>query len=900
MSLHDLRCDPQDVAGLQQEILRRDKIINALVHQVERSFNSHDTDYALLQNTLALEEKVRIRTDQLKKSVETLELFIANASVGILFIQDHVMLRHNRKFAEIFGFSAQEAIGQSARILFRLDEEYLQAIQVASPLLLDTKPFHTELYMRHQDGSDLWINVMGYVNNAKESDRSTIWFLENRTDVKRADEALRHSHDELEKRVHDRTEALSQQLHFIKQLIEAIPGPFFYKDAKARYLGCNTAFEALTGQSEKELTGKTAYDIASADLADIYLAADHELLSKPGFKIYESQFILASGEVRDMMFHKATITRHDGTIDGIVGLMLDITERKRMEEKLRQAATVFESSAEGVMITKPDGSIIAVNRAFTEITGYPESEVLGKNPRMLQSGRNSKHFYREMWGCIARDDRWLGEVWNRRKNGEIFPEWLSITTVRDKSGIPVNYVATFSDITHIKQNEDRIHLLAYSDQLTKLPNRRLLIDRLLHALASSARSKHHGALFLIDLDDFKYLNDSRGHDVGDRLLQQVAERLSRCVREADTVARFGGDEFVVMLEELSNNVLEATNQIRTAGEHILAVLNEPYLLEDCLHHSTPSIGVTLFGEADNSVDQLLKQADLAMYQAKGSGRNTLRFFDPEMQKVVSLRVSMESDLRAGLKNQQFILHYQPQMNHLNQVIGAEALVRWMHPQRGMVPPVEFIPLAEETELILPLGSWVLTSACHQLSAWAKHPETAQLGMAVNVSARQFRQESFITQVMAALDISGADPVKLKLEITESLLLEDVQAVISKMTVLKARGVCFSLDDFGTGYSSLTYLKRLPLDQLKIDQSFVRDVLIDQNDAAIARTIVALAHSLELGVIAEGVETEAQLLFLASIGCHAYQGFLYSKPLPIEEFMAFLKANQANQSAFNFD
>jgi diguanylate cyclase (GGDEF)-like protein/PAS domain S-box-containing protein len=593
------------------------------------------------------------------------------------------------------------------------------------------------------------------------------------------------------------------------------------------------------------------------------------------------------------MFHKATFTRPDGTVGGVVGLILDITERKRMEDNLRQAATVFENSAEGVIITQTDGSIIAVNRAFTEITGYAKSEAIGQNPRILQSGRHSKDFYREMWGKVTRDGRWQGEVWNRRKFGEIYPEWLSISTVRDKDGLVTNYVATFSDITYQKQNEERIQQLAFSDPLTKLPNRRLLLDRLQHALATSSRNNRQGALFFIDLDEFKDLNDTRGHDIGDLLLQQVAERLANCVREGDTVARFGGDEFVVILENLSEIVMDATNQVKLAGEKFLVRLNEPYMLEEYQHSSTPSIGVTLFGNNDSSVDQLLKQADLAMYQAKRSGRNSLRFFDPKMQTAVSARVAMEADLRYGLKKSQFIIHYQPQVDHRGHVLGAEALIRWMHPQRGMVFPAEFIPLVEGTELILPLGSWVLATACNQLSAWAKQPETSHLTMAVNVSARQFRQQDFVSQVMVALDGSGADPVKLKLEITESLLLEDVHEIITKMTALKARGVCFSLDDFGTGYSSLTYLKRLPLDQLKIDQSFVQDVLVDQNDAAIARTIVALAQCLDLAIIAEGVETEDQRLFLASIGCYAYQGYLFSKPLPIDEFESYLHKTECS-------
>ena len=700
--------------------------------------------------------------------------------------------------------------------------------------------------------------------------------------------ALQQAYGEMEARVAQRTAELSQQLSFQQQLIESIPGPVFYKDAQARYLGCNSAYEILIGHPISELIGKTAHDIFPAPLADQYLASDREILDHPGSRIYESQIRNATNTMRDVMLHKATFTRPDGSVGGLVGLMLDITERKRMEDGLRQAATVFDNSAEGVIISTPNGSIISVNRAFTEITGYAQSDVIGCNPRLFQSGRHDADFYRAMWDSLAHNGRWQGEIWNQRKNGEAFPEWLSINAVHDQLGRLTNYVATFSDITYQKQAEERIERLAFTDPLTCLPNRRLLLDRLEHALVVSSRNKRHGALFFIDLDDFKRLNDTRGHYVGDLLLKQVAQRITDCLREGDTVARLGGDEFVVMLEDLSDKALEATSYAELVGAKILATLNQPYLLQGAPHHSTPSIGVTLFGDPPNSLEELLKQADLAMYQAKASGRNALRFFDPEMQAVVAARVALEADLRQGLLNQQLTLYYQPQVDDTKGVTGAEALVRWIHPERGLVSPAEFIPLAEETGLILPLGSWVLETACAQLSAWGKRPEMAHLTLAVNVSAHQFRQQNFVEEVLAVLNFYETNPVKLKLELTESLLLNDVEDIIAKMNALKSSGVCFSLDDFGTGYSSLSYLKRLPLDQLKIDQSFVRDVLEDPNDAAIARTIVALAHSLGMGVIAEGVETQAQLRFLASHGCHAYQGYLFSRPVPLDKFEQFVR------------
>ncbi len=833
-------------------------------------------------------EERRQAQEQLKAALRELGAIMDNASVGILLTRDRKIRRHNRKFGEMFGFSESHAIGQPGHVLYRSGEEYDELGRLAGPLLSAAKPFQTELYMRRQDGTDLWINLIGYVSNPDQPAEGTIWLLEDRTAYKRADEALRRSHDELEERVSERTAELSQQLHFQQQLIEAIPSPVFYKDAKVRYLGCNSAFEAFIGRPASELIGMTPHDIAPPELADKYVAADRELLDKPGSQIYESQARCANGEMRDVMFHKAAFTRPDGTAAGLVGVMLDITERKRLEDNLRQAATVFESSAEGVTITKPDGAIIAVNRAFTEITGYEESEVLGLNPRLLQSGRHDKTFYREMWASLFSTGRWRGEIWNRRKCGELYPEWLSIAAVHDKQGRLTNYVATFSDITQHKRTEEQIRLLAFSDPLTGLPNRRLLLDRLQHALAASARNKRHGALFFIDLDDFKDLNDTLGHDKGDLLLQQVARRLAGCIRESDTVARLGGDEFVVMLEDLDEKLLEAIGRADSVGEKILSALNQPYMLGETKHHSTPSIGVTLFGDQHTSVEELLKQADLAMYQAKKSGRNALRFFDPEMQTVVAARVAMEADLRQGIEKNQFVLHYQPQVDRIGRTTGVEALIRWNHPQRGIVLPAEFIPLAEDTGLILPLGLWALDKACAQLNAWARRPETAHLTMAVNVSAQQFRQRDFYGQVLAALDGNNADPRKLKLELTESLLLDNVEEIITKMTALKEQKVGFSLDDFGTGYSSLSYLKRLPLDQIKIDQSFVRDVLFDPNDAAIARTIVALAHTLGLPVIAEGVETEEQLLFLASIGCHAYQGYLFSRPLLPEAFEEFAR------------
>jgi diguanylate cyclase (GGDEF)-like protein/PAS domain S-box-containing protein len=570
-----------------------------------------------------------------------------------------------------------------------------------------------------------------------------------------------------------------------------------------------------------------------------------------------------------------------------IATVSDISAHKQAEAELRVAATAFES-LESMIITDANEVILKVNKAFTQITGYDQHEAVGQTPKMLKSGRHGDAFYQAMWEGINRNKHWQGEMWDRRKNGEIFPLWLAITAVLDEKGGTTNYVGVFSDITQHKQAQARIELLAFSDPLTELPNRRLLMDRLHQALTASARLGRCGALLLIDLDNFKTLNDTLGHDKGDLLLQQVAQRLTTCVRESDTVARLGGDEFVVMLEGLAEYPEQAASQAEAVGEKILAALNQPYLLGDFENRSTPSIGVTLFNGHQSSIEELLKWADLAMYQAKAAGRNTLRFFDPAMQAVVTARAALEVELREAVSHQQFILYYQPQVDADGRTIGAEALVRWQHPERGMVSPAEFIPLAEDTGLIMSLGNWVLETACTQLARWADQPQMAHLTVAVNVSARQFRNKDFVGQVMAALDHSGADPYRLKMELTESLLLDGMEETIEKMNTLKAMGVSFSLDDFGTGYSSLAYLKRLPLFQLKIDQSFVRDILTDPNDAAICRTVIALAQSLGLAVIAEGVESEAQRDFLAGQGCRAYQGYLFGRPLPADGFEAYVK------------
>ena len=670
-------------------------------------------------------------------------------------------------------------------------------------------------------------------------------------------------------------------------------------DSLGNIVGWNRQAEVIFGYPEQEVVGQPLTQLIPHRHRDSHLRGMHRVLgggeSRVTGKAFETEGLRKDGT--EFPIELSLANWEVGDRRYVSGTIRDISERVSAEHHLRVAATTFEAQ-DGVTITDANKTILRVNRAFSEITGYSADEAVGQTPHMLSSGRHDVSFYETMWDSLVRTGSWQGEIWNRRKNGEEFPEWLSITAVRDSNGEVTNYVGTFADITERKAAENEIAQLAFYDHLTGLPNRRLLLDRLRHALAGCARNGRYGALLFFDLDNFKILNDTLGHDVGDQLLVEVASRLKSCVRQSDTVARLGGDEFVVVLEDLDGSEGDqlAAMQAEALAVKTQAMLGQPYLLDISVngeargkrsHHCSSSIGITLFDGMPVTVEELMKRADTAMYQAKALGRNTLRFFDPAMQAVVTAHAALEADLRKAIAEQQFLVHYQAQVDSSGHVIGAEALVRWQHPTRGLVHPGEFIPLAEDTGLIQTLGHWVLETVCRQLAIWAKRPETAHLTLAVNVSAHQFRRKDFVDEVLAAIADTGVNPQRLKLELTETQLVHNVQEIIEKMQVLKAAGIGFSLDDFGTGYSSLTYLKRMPLEQLKIDQSFVRDVLMDTSDAAIARTVVALARTLGLGVIAEGVETGLQRDFLARSGCHAYQGFYFSHPLPLNEFEHFV-------------
>lgn len=676
-------------------------------------------------------------------------------------------------------------------------------------------------------------------------------------------------------------EVVKQAYDFRKSLIEATQDGYWLMDANGFLLEVNQAYSRLSGYAVEELLGMHVSQLEMLEPEDGAKLSVAKVIEQGG-GLFETRNRHKDGHAIVLEMSITCLSEKQQ----FVAFCHDISSRKRAEEMMRVAAVAFETH-EAIMITDADANIIRVNQAFQDITGFGAEEVIGKNPRILSSGRQDKAFYADMWQQLLRNGSWTGEIWDRRKSGQIYPKWLTITAVRDNCGKVSEYVAIFSDITARKRAEEEIRNLAFYDALTRLPNRRLLMDRLRTALSVSARNNQFGAVLFLDMDRFKNLNDTLGHDFGDLLLTVVAERIQACVREVDTVARLGGDEFVILIEGLGEIADKATQKVSFIAEKIRTSLSEPYPLRGNLHHSSPSIGVCLYRDNEESADTLLKHADMAMYQAKDSGRNAVRFLDPAMQRAVEARAALEVDLRRALPNRELRLYYQIQVDSSLRAMGAEALVRWAHPIRGLVPPAQFIPIAEESSLILDIGGWVLETACRQLGEWAADEKTQHLILAVNVSALQFRQADFVGNIAGYLRKYGINASRLKLELTESVVLNDVNDVVAKMHELKALGIRLSMDDFGTGYSSLAHLKKLPLDQLKIDQSFVRDIATDANDARMVQAIIDMAQNFNLNVIAEGVETEAQLAYLQQQGCMAYQGYYFSRPVPIAEFMKLI-------------
>jgi diguanylate cyclase (GGDEF)-like protein/PAS domain S-box-containing protein len=658
-------------------------------------------------------------------------------------------------------------------------------------------------------------------------------------------------------------------------------------------LRCNAEFADIVGYPREEVRGLMFQEITPDEDCALCISSFQRLWTGASDALsLEVRLVRKDGSLTWTKFTVSLLRDREGWPSHLLA-HVEAIQKIKVPEPVQEAQaphtpvrenryrSAFETSPDGVLIARAeDGKIVDANPAFLQIMHLNLEEVIGHTSLELDmwadegDGRKVAEGLSEEAGC--RDL----EVRLRRKNGEVFWAQLS-ASFTEVEGEPC-VISYIRDVSVAKADEEKIRNLAFYDTLTGLPNRRLLWERLRQALVSSIRSSSKHALLFVDLDGFKSLNDTLGHHIGDLLLQETGRRIQNCVREVDTVARLGGDEFVIILEDLSQIPEIAAAQARTVGGKILGAIDQPFLLDGRECHTTSSMGITVFGNQNESTNEVLQQADIAMYQAKAAGRNAMFFFAPALQASVNARVALERDLRLAIRENQFALFYQPQLDR-GLLTGAEALLRWRHPSRGLVSPQEFVPLAEETGLIFPLGSWVLETACIQLAHWADRKEGQHLSIAVNVSAREFRQPKFVDYVLAALDRTGANPKNLKIELSESMFGENVEDVIAKMIKLKSHGVCFSLEDFGTGYSSMTYLKRLPLDQIKIDRAFVGEILRDPISSAVAQAIISFGKAMGLSVIAEGVETEEQRAFLAKLGCHSFQGYLFSHPLPLGEF-----------------
>ncbi|MFZ5467764.1 MAG: EAL domain-containing protein [Pseudomonadota bacterium] len=681
---------------------------------------------------------------------------------------------------------------------------------------------------------------------------------------------------------------LRETQDMLRLVINTIPHAVFWKDRDSRYLGGNESFARSAGlRCAEDLVGKRDEDLAWREQAEFYQRDDAQIMASGTARYnYAEPQTTPDGRLIWLETSKVPLRDAQGKVFGVLGIYQDVSERHLGEAKLRQAAAVFENTREGVIITDAKGQIVAVNRAFTEITQYAPEEVLGHSPSLLKSGRHGQDFYQSLWNTLRAQGHWQGEIWNRRKDGELYPELLTISSVLDDEGGVTHYVAVFADISQLKRSEEQLTQLAHYDQLTGLPNRLLLQSRLDHSLDRAYREQRKVAVMFLDLDRFKNVNDSLGHPAGDELLTLIAHRLQGRLREEDTLARLGGDEFVLVLEDLRN----PDEAARIALEIIELLSQGPFRLGSGHEvYIGASIGISFYPGDGQDPMELIRNADAAMYQAKMAGRNTYRFYTEELTRKAQQRLSLETRLRQALETDELTVFYQPQIDLASgRMVGMEALARWRHPDEGLISPAQFIPLAEESGLIVPLGEQVLRKAMTQARSWHLGGH-AGLRMAVNLSSRQFQQPDLSGQLLALLEETGLDPGCLELEITESMLLEQGPGALRTLERIRSLGISLSIDDFGTGYSSLSYLKRLPVHKLKIDQSFVRGIPDDPRDMEIAATIIAMARNLRLEVLAEGVETEAQLAYLRSRGCDMAQGYYFSPPVPAEQLGPMLAA-----------
>jgi len=812
------------------------------------------TDFYRLAGDLAqARQESETRAEELRSILDASPL-----TIGL--VRNRCLISVNRSFERMFGYPVESVLGKSVEPYYLSPQAFEEFGQRLYPAIADGSVAMFEQQFRDAGGRVFWTRFYGRMLDPQRPDKGTVVIIEDISERKAAEAAREES------------EERHRQMFLGNASMMLVIDP-----ESGTVVDANPAACAFYGYPIESFRGRSLRDITTLPEHEHRRVIQGVLRNGGGHAIFRHR--LASGEIRHVEVHASPLRVGGSTL--IYSIVHDVTQRQRAEEQLRLSAKVIESSGEGIFVTDRDTRIVSINPAFTRITGYAPEEVLGRTPDLFRSGRHDAEFYRAMWESIRTQGSWQGEIWNRDKNGRVFPEWLSVSVVRDAHGEVDHYVGLFTDISERKRAEERIRHMAEHDALTGLPNRVLLGDRLSQAIAAAQRERRVMALIFLDLDRFKNINDSLGHQIGDRLLQAVAGRIVSTLRGSDTVSRPGGDEFILLLPEIAHP--DAAARI---AEKLIEALARPCVIDGHELAVTASLGISIYPEDGEDADTLIRNADTAMYHSKESGRNVYHFFRPEMNARVFERMSLEHSLRRALERGEFRLHYQPQIDiATRRLIGMEALVRWQSPELGLVSPARFIPVAEDSGLILPLGAWVLGEACRQARAWQVAGLPA-LPVAVNISALQFRQPNFVGVVEQVLAQSGLAPECLELELTESIMMHAAERNIEVLDTLRRMGVKVAIDDFGTGYSSLAYLKRLPIDKLKIDQAFVRDIATDADDAAIISAIIGLAHNLKLRVIAEGVESEAQLEFLRHGGCQEVQGYLFSPPLPADGFEAY--------------
>ena len=772
----------------------------------------------------------------------------------------------NAAFTRITGYNPDEVVGLNPRLLASglQDKNFYERLW---QVLLQDGVWHGELVNRRKDGS--LYDVQMAITISRDGQGRVQHFIGVTRDItdRKASES-----------------AIAESRNLLMTVINTAPMRVFWKDDNLRYLGCNQAFAQDAGMRQpQEVIGKDDFQMGWAAQAALYRADDQAVMKTGIAKLfYDEPQTTPGGQTIWLRTSKVPLRNQDNEVFGLLGIYEDITERKLAEEKVHLAASVFSHSREGIMITAADGTIIDVNDAFTRITGYHRDEVMGKNPRLLSSGRQGKEFYTHLWRDLQAKGHWYGEVWNRRKNGEVYAEMQTISTVRDAQDNPQHYVSLFSDISALKSHQNQLEHIAHYDALTSLPNRVLLADRLHQAIAQTQRRGQLLAVAYLDLDGFKSINDRYGHEAGDQLLVALSTRMKQALREGDTLARIGGDEFVAVLLDLPDVAASVPMLNR-----LLAAAAQPVNFGNDVLQVSASLGVTFYPQTDDvDADQLLRQADQAMYQAKQAGKNRYHVFDAEQDRSVRGHHESVERIRKALNEREFVLYYQPKVNmRKGTVIGAEALIRWQHPEKGLLAPAVFLPVIEDHPLAIDIGEWVIHSALTQIERW--QADGLAIPVSVNIGAHQLQQSDFVerlNQILAAHP--NVRPADLELEVLETSALEDLVHVSRVIEACRQIGVMFALDDFGTGYSSLIYLKRLPVTLLKIDQGFVRDMLDDPDDLAILEGVIGLANAFRRQVIAEGVETVEHGAMLLQLGCELAQGYGIARPMPAHELPAW--------------